>query len=218
MPRIALNHAVAVAMEPIETAFRELWPDAERINLLDDCLSIDRARDESLVPALTARVGALGRYALSCGADAILYTCSAFGPAIEAVAREAPVPVLKPNEAMFRAALATGQRIGMLATFGQSIPSMEAEFRDMAAAARARATIESVLVADAMAALKGGDGSRHDELLAAASSRLASCDAIMLAQFSTARARDDVHRAVAKPILTSPHAAVTELKARLGLA
>ena len=215
MPRIALVHAVVVATAPIEEAFQELWPDAERVSILDDSLSVDRARDAELTPAMTERIAALGAYALSTGADAVLYTCSAFGPAIEAFARTARVPVLKPNEAMFRAALARGRRIGMLATFGPSVASMEAEFAGMAATSAPDARIETVLVAPAMAALRAGDGERHDAMLAEVAPRLDACDAVMLAQFSTARARDRVATVIGAPVLTSPHAAVMELKSRL---
>jgi hypothetical protein len=65
--RIALIHAVRLAMQPVEDAFRRHWPEIERMNLLDDSLSMDRAR------------------AIGCGATGILYTCSAFGDAIQAV-------------------------------------------------------------------------------------------------------------------------------------
>ena len=34
--RIALIHAVTVAVAPVETAFRELWPEAECVNILDE--------------------------------------------------------------------------------------------------------------------------------------------------------------------------------------
>ena len=116
-------------MAPIATAFGEHWPDAELVNIWDDSLSGDRARDGTLTDAMASRIGALGDYALTVGADAILYTCSAFGPAIEAFARRSPVPTLKPNEAMFDAAFEAGRKIGMLATFPPSVESMEAEFR-----------------------------------------------------------------------------------------
>jgi Asp/Glu/hydantoin racemase len=213
--RIALIHAVTVAMDPIRQAFDELWPDAEVVNILDDALSSDRARAEDLTLAMRQRIVDLGRYALSTGADGVLYTCSAFGPAIEAFAASTDKPVLKPNEAMFARALAAGRRLGMLATFAPAVASMEEEFRDMAATrGAADARIETILIEEALAALKAGDAETHNRLLAEAAPRLARCDAIMLAHFSTSRAFTAVSRAVTVPVLTSPRAAVEELRQR----
>ena len=215
MPRIALIHAVTVAIDPVRDAFAELWPEAETVNILDDSLSPDRAKDADLTPEMHRRIGDLGRYALGIGAEGVLYTCSAFGPAIEAFAGEASLPVLKPNEAMFDEALAAGRRIGMLATFGPSVASMETEFR--AAAAACNATIETVLVEDAMAALRSGDAELHNRLLAEAAPRLSGCDAVVLAHFSTSRARAAVEAALECPVLTAPGAAVSALRRRLAL-
>lgn len=210
--RIVLIHAVRVAMQPVEDAFRRHWPGAERVNLLDDSLSLDRDRDGALTPALARRIAALAEYALSGGAAGILYTCSAFGEAIQAVKRSSRVPVLKPNEAMFHEALDLGAKLGLLATFEASVGSMKAELLEM----NPKANLRTVCVPDAMTALKAGDGARHDALCAAAAPQLADCDAIMLAQFSTARARDAVAAAVRCPVLTSPDSAVLTMRKLLG--
>ena len=53
-PRIALIHAVTVAMEPVQDAFRLLWPEAVCSNLLDDSLSPDREHAVNLTEAMTA--------------------------------------------------------------------------------------------------------------------------------------------------------------------
>ncbi len=210
--RIALIHAVTVAVEPVRDAFRQLWPEAECANILDDSLSLDRERDGVLTDAMKHRIRALAEYGAATGADGVLFTCSAFGEAIDAAAAQSPIPVLKPNEAMFEAALGMGRRIGMLATFAPSVGSMEDEFREMAAAGGKRATIETYCVPGAMAALKAGDGAEHNRLIAEAAPRFSDCDVVLLAHFSTARAAPAVTAALKRPVLTSPGSAVAKLK------
>jgi hypothetical protein len=216
MPRIALIHATPAAVEPIRTAFAEAWPEPDLVNLLDDSLSRDRALAPELTDGIYGRFDALGAYSVALGADGILFTCSAFGPAIERVARTVAIPVLKPNEAMFAEAIRIGGRIGMLATFEPSIASMAAEFEADAAKADADVTLQCVFVPDAMAALVAGDRERHDRLVAEAAPALARCKAIMLAQFSMAPAADGLRRRLpGMSILTSPGAAVAAMKSRL---
>src|SRR3981081_1806097 len=127
--RITLIHALKHSIAPIEASFARLWPSARLMNLLDDSLSADLARDGGLTDAMTERFLRLGRYAAGTGSDAILFTCSAFGPCIEAVARaHAPMPVLKPNEAMIEQAAAKGRRIGLLSSFPPPLGSMPRGF------------------------------------------------------------------------------------------
>lgn len=208
--RIALIHAVEVAVGPINSAFREWWPEAEQFNLLEDTLSPDRAAEDDLSETMTKRINALAEYAILAGSDAILFTCSAFGPAIEKAAERLPVPVFKPNQAMFEAALAQGRNIGMLATFGPSVPTMEAEFEE--AARGTGATLTTVLVDHALDALKGGNAETHNRLVTERSPELSDCDAIMLAHFSTSRARSFVEEKLGRTVLTSPTAAVQALR------
>jgi len=216
MTRIALIHATPAAVDPIRAAFAQSWSEPDLVNLLDDSLSRDRAETPELSDGMYRRFDALGGYALALGADGILFTCSAFGPAIERVARSVAVPVLKPNEAMFAEAIAIGGRIGMLATFEPSIASMAEEFEADAARAGAAVTLESAFVPDAMTALLAGKRDRHDALVADAAGALAHCKAIMLAQFSMAPAADAVRqRLPGLPVLTSPHSAVAAMRRRV---
>ena len=214
--RIVLIHAVRLSIDPIAEAFASDWPDAEMVNVLDDSLSRDRENDGEITPSMMRRIEGLMRYGIDIGAGGILFSCSAFGEAIEAARTSVDIPVLKPNEAMFEMAMKTGARIGLLATFRPSIDSMEEEFHEMAKARGLSTTLESVLVEDAMDALKRGDRRSHDQLIAQSAAQLESCDAIMLAQFSMARASPSVVRAVACLVLTSPTSAVEKMKRLIG--
>ncbi len=216
MTRIALIHALKHSIAPIEEAFARLWPTARLANLLDDSLSADLARDGALTPAMTDRFLVLARYAKASGADGVLFTCSAFGACIEACARDlAPLPVLKPNEAMIEDALAlvgARGRIGLLATFAPTLESMPAEF----AAAAPGLTVVAKLAEGALGALDRGDAAAHDRAAVDAAMALRSCDVIALAQFSLARAARVIAAATGRRVLSTPDSAVSKLKRLLG--
>lgn len=215
-PRIALIHALLDSLEPSWKAFAELWPEAQLVNLMDDSLSRDLAAEGGkITPAINSRIIDLGRYAYAGGAKGVLYTCSGFGQSISAAGLLLPVPVLRPNEAAVEAMLDAGPRLAVLATFEPTAMMVRGE---IAAAAKARnlsPTIEIGHVPGALAALQSGRAEEHDALIAAAAAALPPVDAVMLAQFSMARAAAAIAPAVGRTVYTTPSSAVLKMKSRL---
>jgi aspartate/glutamate racemase len=223
MPRIALIHALAHSVAPINQAFAQDWPQAQVMNLLDDSLSADLARTVvqggvGLDAAMFERFARLAQYAVDTGAQGILFTCSAFGPCIEAVARtHAAIPVLKPNEAMVDEAVlaiesvagSEGQ-LGLIATFPSTLQSMPPEFP-------AGFPLVLGLAEGALSALNEGDTDRHDSLIATQARALAAqgCSHIALAQFSMARAKSLCEATSGLPVLTTVGSALRALRQRL---
>jgi Asp/Glu/hydantoin racemase len=215
--RIALIHALTESVLPAHQAFRALWPEAYCFDLLDTSLSGDLAAGERLEDGIADRIRKLAEYAAASQGEAgetqaLLFTCSAFGPAIDAVKDHVSIPVLRPNEAAFEQALALGNRIGLAVTFGPSFSSLRDELLSMASQRGQRIEVVPVLVEGALAALKAGNGDEHDRLAAEACRRLPPVDTLVLGQFSLARAADAVRDCIAAPVLTTPSSAVTALK------
>ena len=155
---------------------------------------------------------ALARYAHGAGADAILFSCSAFGPAIEAAAASIRIPVLKPNEAMLEEALAAGSRIGLLATFEPSLPALKTELEQMARSRKIALEVTTRAVPAALTALHAGCAADHDRLIADAAQEIGECDALILGQFSMASAANAIPARPKRRVLTSPNSAVARLK------
>lgn len=218
-PRIALIHATALAVDPIAAAFVRHWPEARRMNLLDDSLSVDHAEAGSLNAPMVQRFIDLASYAKGTGCHAILFTCSAFGLAIEAAGRAVGLPTLKPNEAMFEQALAqcgdAGCTLGLIATFEASIASMSAELLQLAGGRGKKIALRTEFVAQAMQDLAQGRTDQHHRKIAEASRNLGGCDVVMLAQFSMAAALPLVQESLGCPVLSSPDCAVLALKDRM---
>lgn len=211
-PRIALVHAMPVAIDPVASVFREMWPQAQVTHMLDDSLPADLQAAGSIDRAMMDRFVTLARYHESCGANAILFTCSAFGTAIEAARDAVKIPVLKPNEAMLEEALAAGSNVALITTFEPSIPSLKKELEELASSRGIQLKLKTRTVPAALVALQKGHMSEHDSLIAAAAAEMGHCDALVLGQFSAARAAAGIPKAPGRKVVTSPHSAVTRLK------
>lgn len=212
-PRIALIHALSHSVAPINQAFEEHFHNAFRMNLLDDSLSADLAAVKTLNPAMFQRFNVLADYAVSTNADAILFTCSAFGDCIDDVKQKhAAIPVLKPNEAMINdithiANQNPSCKIGLLATFAPTLLSMPKEFPP-------QIILRPYLVEHALTALNQQQTDQHDQLIAQAAFFLKQqgCTHIVLSQFSMARAKNLCETVSGLPVYTTVHSAVDQLK------
>ena len=112
-----------------------------------------------------------------------------------------------------------GKRAACLRTVGSRnadprIAAMEDEFREAAKARGSDAVLSSYFAEGALTAKQDGDDATHNRLIAAVAAQISDVDAIMLAQFSMAGAADELRKAVDVPVLTSPEAAIAEMKRR----
>lgn len=224
------------SITPTVAAFKEHWRDAELVHIMDDSLARDVERT-GLDAAMTGRFLALARYARDgAGCDALLFTCSAFGAAIEAAQRELRTdafPVLKPNEAMMeeavgRARAAPGEgSVAVLSMFEPTLPSI---VRELGALGGPGLRVVPRFVPGALEALRAGDEASCCALIAEAAEAAviqarqegAAPACVAFAMFSMARARRAAEARLGAleggglPVLTSPDSAVLRLRALLG--
>jgi len=210
--KIYLVHAGEISMDPFDEALRAGWPGAQVAHLLEDSLSPDFNRDNGLTPAMVERFRTLGNYCAAAGADAILFTCSMFGAAIDAVKRDQRIPVLKPNEAVYDAMLQERGSIVLLSTFDASLKSMMAEVDDAMRAAGVRLDLRGHVVPGALDALVGGRPGEHNALIAEAVASFAGCDMVAFGQASMTRALPLAQVRARRPIVSAPHSAVGKLR------
>jgi len=205
---IQLIHAVTAAKAPIHNAFDRLWPVARVEDLEDLSLPGDLAAAGSLTEAFTGRMAGLLDHGVRAGADAVLFTCSAFGAAIDAAKEGVTIPVLKPDEAMIERALSLGTHIGGLATFEPTIASLSAEI----AAAGTSLDFTLRYVPDALDALNDGRKNDHNAMIAQAAAAMPDVDVLLLAQFSMIGAKQAIADVPGRTVLTSPDEAVRKLR------
>jgi Asp/Glu/hydantoin racemase len=203
---------------------REEWPQASAHNLIDDSLAGDYAALGEITPAIYERFLTLGRYAAASSdglapTRGILFTCSAFRPAIERVKADLTIPVITPNEGAFDEALAQcrgkpgGGRIGLLLTFEGSVAPLEGEIHAMAdAIGQQRPIVLPAVATGALEALQANDAERHDALSAAAAETLPDVDVIVVGQFSMARAAPLIRARRHEPVLTTPQMAARKMR------
>jgi Asp/Glu/hydantoin racemase len=211
--RLGLLHTSATLVPIFEQLCKAKLPNVAVFNLVDDSLIKDCIAHGDLRPQTARRLAHHVAAAEDAGADFIMVTCSSIGPAVETAAKLAAVPVLRVDQPMADRAVATGRRIGVIATLSTTLEPTADLIRRRAAVAGKQIELTSRLCEGAFDALMGGNPARHDALVAAALQELSSqVDVIALAQASMARVVDALPEADRRiPILASPPLAIDYL-------
>jgi Asp/Glu/hydantoin racemase len=210
MSTLGLIHTSATLVPIFAQLCKAKLPGVETFNIADDSLIKDVIRRGQLTPTTARRVVEHVASAEMAGADYILVTCSSIGRAVETAAGLAGVPVLRVDQPMADQAVQGGKRIGVLATLPTTLEPTADLIRRRAGKANKQIQLVSRLCEGAFDALMGGDGPKHDTLVAAALKELASqVDVIVLAQASMARVVDGLPPEEKNvPILASPPLAI----------
>lgn len=211
--KLGLVHTSATLVPVFAQLCREKLPGVETFNLVDDSLVRGIIAAGHLTPAIKRRVAGYLESAELAGADYILVTCSSIGAAVEAGAQLAGVPVLRVDQPMADRAVATGRKIGVVATLQTTLePTADLIVRRAALAGRP-IELQSKLCEGAFDALMAGDAATHDAKVAAVLKALSQqVEVIVLAQASMARVVETLSPADRRvPILASPGLAVDYL-------
>jgi Asp/Glu/hydantoin racemase len=210
---LGLIHTSATLVPVFAQLCKEKLPGVETFNIADDSLVKGIIAAGSLTAQISRRVASYLESAELAGADYIMVTCSSIGPAVEASAKLTGVPVLRVDQPMADKAVATGRRIGVIATLRTTLEPTADLISRRAETASKKIEVTSRLCEGAFDALMSGDAAKHDAMVAAALKELSQqVELIVLAQASMARVVDALSTQDKRvPILASPGIAVDYL-------
>ena len=216
MSRIAMLHTSFVFLNN-ETALTDMinqqFPNDELIHFVDsDVLATVIAAGE-ISEDSAERIILLAQAAERAGADVIFSACSSLGPAIEQARSRVSVPIVKVDEAMTKAAAASGSRVGVLATVLTTLAPTAGLIETFAKDAGRDVEILTRLAEGAFQTMMSGDPQKHDEMVYQAAQMLKDdgVDMIVLAQASMTRLAAGLSEHLHLPVLSSPAMGIKHL-------
>jgi Asp/Glu/hydantoin racemase len=217
-PVLAMLHTVPGLVTGMETLAAGTVPGLRVLHYVDESLLQDTIAQGTTPGHVRRRLVNYARYAEESGAQALLVSCSSIGEAATAAADFVSIPVLRIDTPMAELAVASGDRIGVLATLSATLGPTTRLVQDSAKRQNKKPAITARIVDGAFPALRAGDRAMHDRLVIAAFSELAAeCDVIVLAQASMARViKHTQDRAGGPIVLTSPDSGMTQLSTVFG--
>ncbi|MBM6402149.1 aspartate/glutamate racemase family protein [Phycicoccus sonneratiae] len=218
-PTVAVINATAASVAPARAALAEGFPEATVWSLMDDRLIIDAEAAGGLTPGLSARMASLIDYAVNGGADAVLLSCTMYGPVVQQERLASTLPMLSADEELFDEVSRRGY--GSVLLLGPLPPAVQDSVTRLRTVlddspASAATTVVGEVAPGAHALVVSGDLPGLERLLIeTATPHLEEVDAVVLGNFSLAPARSGVERALGKPVLSAPLLAATALRARV---
>jgi Asp/Glu/hydantoin racemase len=218
MKRIACIHTVYSVIDSFTKQLREGIPGEFLIHTVyDDFLATDPS------PAQAGKFTAINHQRLRLdmqtqaltGADVIVVTCSTLSPSVRLLRNEFNVPVVAIDDAMVQEAVATGTKIGLMATATSTVEPSASAIRAAAAAMGKEIDLKVLCNEQAILALKAGDPATHDRLVLEMADQMKDRDVIVLAQASTAYMEQPVAERSGVTTLSSPARCIAQLRKML---
>lgn len=206
MPTLGLVHNSPVLAPIFNEIAARVMPDVRIFHFVDESTIKNTIAAGHLQKSTMRQVINLVGSTFDAGCDVAMVTCSSIGRAVEMAADLYDQPVLRVDRAMAERAVATGKRIGVIATLSTTLNPTADLIRRVAAEKGKDIDVVDHLCAGAFEAVMAGDGATHDRIVGAAlTDALADVDVIVLAQASMARVVASLpDGAVKAPVLSSP--------------
>lgn len=213
MKKVAAIYTAQAIVDSTTELIKEIIPDCEVINIVDDKLIADIISREGITKDLRKRILYYFQAGEATGADVILNTCSSIGEVADIARAIIKTPIVKIDEPMVEKAVKEGQKIGVLATLSTTLnPTVNLVYKKAEELDREIEVIEG-LAGGAFEALINGDNDQHDSIIFDTAREIADqVDVFILAQGSMARMEEKLQNTVNKTVLSSPRLGVLEVK------
>ncbi|RSM68246.1 hypothetical protein DMB66_13785 [Actinoplanes sp. ATCC 53533] len=218
-PTVALIHATPASMSPAHAAFAVAFPQARLWNLLDDLLISQAEQAGGVTSALHRRMRTLIQHAVDGGADAVLLTCSMYGPVARELSSAMPVPVLASDQALFdEVGRLSPRRVTVLGPVRTGVDDTVERLREHLADGHSDTLVAGSVIDGAREATTSGDPRALDQAVRdAARSVPEEAELIVLGQFSISPAQPAAQAAVNVPVLSAPQLAAQTLRRHFAL-
>lgn len=214
--RIGVVAPMLLTIDPMASAFAEIWPEAQHLAIADETLYADFAGGRPITEETYSRVSGLLHYAATTRCDGLVFTGSVFGDPVRKARADIRIPVLASYEAMIEEAFDAGTRFAVLSTAQGSMTNLSADLEAEAKRRGVAITIDGHVAAEARPPILAGDVETHDRIVVEAAGRMTDCDCLMFAQVSMGLTAKKVAPVPGRPVLTAPEATVRKFKRLLG--
>jgi Asp/Glu/hydantoin racemase len=211
-PRVALLSSTRAVFSPMDTAFREVFPEAQMVHLLDETLIEDFRQDGGLSPRSRRKALQMAMTAQDAPVDGILVTCSTLSPSVDDFRPSITIPVVKIDEPVVEKVVQSADEIGLLATAETVLKSVEPLVLRKARQLGRKVSIQRFIKGDLWPLLQKDPSAFYREIGEAASRAARKCHSVILAQVSLAPGREYVEKEVRERVYASPTYAVQALR------
>ncbi len=210
--KVALVSSTRAVFEPMEAAFREVFPEAQILHLLDETLIEDFRREGGLSPHSRHKALQMALTAQEAGVDGILVTCSTLSPSVDDFRPFVRIPLIKIDEPVIEEVVQKADTIGLLATAETVLKSVEPLVMKKARDSGRKISVHPFIKGDVWPLLQKDPSAFYRAIAEAAAQAARECQAVILTQVSIAPGRDYVEEKLRNKIYASPIYAVRTLR------